>query len=202
MPRYFTEKLNKEQFVEKIIKFLLGNGLEGHFSETQTKTAYMNGTSALFHYDDLIERDLQKIKFDFENTWHSQDEYGYGDGVPVLLGVNELGDGFVFLGALAAGDWEFPVYHIIYWDGKNFRGYVPEDGNVFNRTTRTAYGNDEYSICDEDEEIPEEAIADKNSDYSDMVKKYGKFLVGEKAETLFDMEKIKADIANRIKFKG
>ncbi|MDB5036981.1 MAG: hypothetical protein JWQ35_509 [Bacteriovoracaceae bacterium] len=45
----------------------------------------------------------------------------------------------------AGGDWENPVFFIIYWDGKALRGYIPTKGNLWNTDTKQAYGNDEES---------------------------------------------------------
>lgn len=39
------------------------------------------------------------------------------------------------------GDWELPICVYIYWDGKNFRGYIPERGNCVNRLAKAAFGN-------------------------------------------------------------
>lgn len=38
---------------------------------------------------------------------------------------------------------EIPIYGAIYWDGKEFRGYVPESGNVYNTMTKECFGNSE-----------------------------------------------------------
>ena len=59
----------------------------------------------------------------------------------------------------AGGDWESPICFIIYWDGKSLRGYVPTKGNVFNKKTKAAYGN-EYDF--DQEEIDDESVPDAN----------------------------------------
>jgi hypothetical protein len=41
------------------------------------------------------------------------------------------------------GDWEEPILFMVYWDGKTFRGYIPERGNQYNRDTKGALGNNE-----------------------------------------------------------
>lgn len=83
------------------------------------------------------------IEVDFEN-------FGCGIGKRKytcydLEGFNRLDNGFCFLGCHAAGDWEVPVFFIIYWDGNEFRGYIPENGNVYNKDVNSAFGNN----CDE-----------------------------------------------------
>lgn len=84
-----------------------------------------------------VSKDLDKVDFDTENiVWD-------GSFRRELLGFHELENGLTFLGVQAGGDWEFPVFFIIYWDGKSLRGYIPTDGNPWNTDTKSAYGNDE-----------------------------------------------------------
>lgn len=84
-----------------------------------------------------VEKDLGKIRFDTENM----DTNGSRD--KDFLGFHTLPNGMPFLGVYAGGDWENPVFFIIYWDGSKLRGYIPEDGNLYNTDTKQAYGNDE-----------------------------------------------------------
>ena len=77
--------------------------------------------------------DVAKIEADFENV------------LPASLHTTK--SGVDFLAFEAGGDWEFPVLYIMYWDGKNIRGYVPMKGNCVNLVTKAAFGNYE----DEDE---------------------------------------------------
>ena len=112
-----------------------------------------------FLYKTKIIDDLRKINFDFENVSAT----GEGDSCCVcrgkrsgkddlkgLWGFNTLPNGLSFLGIQAGGDWEIPVFFIIYWDGKRLRGYVPNNGNTFNEKTKAAYGNEQ------DYDLPEE----------------------------------------------
>jgi len=57
------------------------------------------------------------------------------------MGIRTLPNGMIYAGIMAGGDWECPVFWIIYWDGKRLRGYVPTDGNPYNTDTMEAYGN-------------------------------------------------------------
>lgn len=83
-----------------------------------------------------VEKDLNKVKFDCENL------YAESDDSDIFLGYQTLSNGLTYLGIYAGGDWETPLYFIIYWDGKKLRGYIPEDGNLYNTDTKKAYGND------------------------------------------------------------
>ena len=114
----------------------------------------------IFALKDHVVDDM-KIRFDLEN-------FEYGSGNDDLVGFRSLDNGFTFLGITSGGDWESPVFWIVYWDGKGLRGYIPTDGNCFNPKTKMALGNGE----DEEDE-----------DYLDHD---------------FDWEKIEVDIKARI----
>jgi hypothetical protein len=85
-----------------------------------------------------IAKDLQKVKFDFENItckpWCKEDIY---------VGIHTLKNKLTFLGMLAGGGWEIPVFFILYYDGKNIRAYIPSEGNTYNNITDEAFGNDQ-----------------------------------------------------------
>lgn len=121
-----------------------------------------------------IEKDLAKVEFDVENV-SIVDEYGEGslDG---LLGLNTLPNGLAFLGFNAGGDWETPIFYIIYFDGSKLRGYIPTEGNPWNTKNKMAYGND-------DEEDNENAIKRGWTSFD---------------SACFDSNKIKQDIMSRI----
>lgn len=95
-------------------------------------------------FNDQIEKDL-KIRFDWENYTSPNDlDYKF---VPAeeLCGYHQLDNGLSFFGFAAGGDWEMPVFGIMYFDGKSLRIYIPEQGNVYNTDTKQAYGNDEVA---------------------------------------------------------
>lgn len=87
---------------------------------------------------DLLGDDL-KVQFDLENVGYSAKDFG----PKPLMGYHTEANGLTYFGLCAGGDWEFPVFFIVYWDGKKLRGYVPTEGNPWNATTKQAYGNDE-----------------------------------------------------------
>ena len=74
--------------------------------------------------------DLLKIYHDTENCDAVGDIRTTKSGIPYILG--RMG-----------GDWEEPILFMVYWDGKTFRGYIPERGNQYNRDTKGALGNNE-----------------------------------------------------------
>lgn len=80
-----------------------------------------------------------KVRFDFENFAASAAD----GGPPALMGPVMLGHGLVFWGMCSGGDWETPVFWIVYFDGRKLRAYIPTDGNCWNTATHAAYGNDD-----------------------------------------------------------
>jgi hypothetical protein len=119
-----------------------------------------------------VASDLKKVHFDFENFDYESEN----DERTSHLGPQQIDD-FVFIGCAAGGDWEFPVYFIVYLDqnGKTLRAYVPENGNAWNRTTKQAYGNDDVK------------------DQKDMLKQY-KAKKQKNLEPLDDLEKVVSNL--------
>ena len=99
----------------------------------------------LMYSYETLEKDL-KYSFDMENFTTQKDEF---DAADEFVGYNTLDNGLTFLGFCAGGDWEFPVFGILYYDGKKLRAYIPTRGNMINTKSKSAFGNDEET----DEEI-------------------------------------------------
>lgn len=78
-----------------------------------------------------------KVRFDYENF----DSCG-NFGPAGLMGYHTWPNGLSFLGLAAGGDWEHPVFYVVYWDGRRLRAYVPTGGNPWNTDTMQAYGNE------------------------------------------------------------
>lgn len=76
--------------------------------------------------------DLCKVDASFENVEFVDFRMG-NNGVPYLW--------FYF-----GGDWEIPVYAMLYFDGSNIRGYLPTKGNTFNRRCKAAFGSEESDL--------------------------------------------------------
>ena len=99
-----------------------------------------------------IRKDLGKVDFGNENVTCEAHQYGR-ERDKAIMGFHKspkMGD-FAFLGVKSGGDWEFPVFFIIYWDGSDLRGYIPTSGNPLNTYHKSAYGNHE----DDDENAKE-----------------------------------------------
>lgn len=99
--------------------------------ETKVVEAFSEGDGIdPYLVKDKLRKDL-KVEFGFENFDMVGGKY---------MGYASVGD-FTFLGLTACDDSEYPVYFIIYWDGKKLRGYVPTDGNPWDTTLKKAYGH-------------------------------------------------------------
>lgn len=134
-----------------------------------------NGDFSYHILKEKLDKDL-KVEFDLENT----------DAEGDMCGYKTLKDtGMTYLGVTAGGDWEHPVFFVVYWDGKKIRGYVPTNGNPWNTTTKQAYGNDDAAdLKDAKKRWPQEYVGVENFD---------------SAQCDFDWNTIKHDIIGRIK---
>lgn len=89
---------------------------------------------------DQICKDLSKLAgMDFENVAVDAE---MDEGASHLLGFKVLKNGLPIFGMTSGLDGVFPVYFCIYWDGKNFRGYIPTYGNSFNKNYMCVMGFD------------------------------------------------------------
>lgn len=231
MGRTFDKKLTKEELAEKIwnacLSYFAKDGYDDIDSIEDWRThktvgqsdsfvekcyiAHLPLTGCLGIYDDpdpiakKVRSDISKVDFDWENfEYRPRDAYCE---TASLVGFRTLSNGLTYLGICAGGDWEFPVFLIVYWDGKQLRGYVPKDGNPWNTTTKKAYGND-YS-------------GDGNSDYLNMKKRYpewaeeygdgieegdelweGDEYIFNQDHLQFEAQKIIEDVLSRIQYSG
>ena len=148
-------------------------------------TDYLTG----YKIEEVLGNDL-KVKFDWENYSFDPD-----DRLPGLMGINTLPNGLTFFGAWAGGDWEHPVFFIVYWDGKRLRAYIPEEGNPWNTDTNEAYGN-AYA---EDDEVNLDRVNAKKR-YPELYDDYDDRDDFE-AEMDFEADKIRLDILERLEEK-
>lgn len=84
---------------------------------------------------DKVHADWSKVQFDLENY--------------EVEGFELTATGVPYVMMSCGGDWEVPIACVVYWDGKNYRGYVPVEGNCYNVKTKTAFGNAEDEADDE-----------------------------------------------------
>jgi hypothetical protein len=120
--------------------------LEASYGRMYVVDKYVhNGLMECAERENKILKDLSKVQFDWENCGcepYKDDPCGFwmtSTGIPVL-------------GCYAGGDWEDPVYFVLYPETPTtIRAYMPKDGNTWNLKNKTAWGSGE-----EDEEDPDE----------------------------------------------
>ncbi len=94
---------------------------------------------------DLDEVLFDKENFEILNVPKPHKGFSKND-INQLLGYQSLPNGLSFIGGFGGGDWEHPVFFIIYFDGNKLRAYIPKHGNTFNPVINVAFGSEsEYS---------------------------------------------------------
>lgn len=103
-----------------------------------------HAVSMLLNCSDRIRRD-KDIQVDHENInldWSDWNAHCTGTDEPAkYLGIHTI-DGFTFCGAETGGDWECPIFIILYWDGEDIHTYIPKSGNTVNMDAMTAFGSE------------------------------------------------------------
>lgn len=95
-----------------------------------------------------IFKDLSKVNFDYENCGCEPGS----DRYPDPCGFWTTSEGVPTLGCHAGGDWEDPVYFVLYPESATrLRAYIPKAGNTWNLKNKTAWGSGE----DDDDEDPD-----------------------------------------------
>jgi len=113
-----------------------------------------------FFDDKKIGKDISKINFDMENctVGNAQDgSYGGESFGNYPVGYEVLANGLPVLFVNAGGDWECPICFCIYFDGTSLRGYVPTDGNEFNKKEKCAYGSEDFPEEENEEKTGDDA---------------------------------------------
>lgn len=129
---WFEAKKNDEQAASEILEYCADPSMSKY---NLAREEFHNLLSDCLH--DIIDEAWAQVDFGTENlTINPEDGCG--------LGYQEI-DGYTFIGVNAFNDGEVPVYFVVYWDGKNLRAYVPQEGNCFDQDTRTAF----YEDCEE-----------------------------------------------------
>ena len=128
MVRYFTKTISEKELEQKILdawkKHTDYSGIDS-FKGIARRKAFSCLTPT-------VEQDLAKVEFTPENEDVDQ------------KGLVTLPNGLTVLFIRTGGDWELPFVYIIYYDGSCLRAYIPEDGNPWNTSVNSAYGNHQY----------------------------------------------------------
>ena len=120
--------------------------------KSKINALYDNEDGFLYGLSKAANKDINKVEFDFENYEpHDINDKKLQGFLNYPIGFVTLPNGMHAFFVNAGGDWETPVCFILYWDGSTLRGYIPKDGNVWNRKAKSAYGNDEEA---DEESLP------------------------------------------------
>lgn len=143
-----------------------------------------------------LMKDLSKVNFDFENYYYSHIDEEIGGAIG-FLGYRRIWvqNGFLsYIGWSAGGDWEYPVYFLIYLDkdGETFRAYIPKEGNVWNYDTKSAFGNDEEADSNFLKKWLKKTHPEIEVNSKDM-------LESDDADIMLDPVKMACEIRNRFK---
>lgn len=177
MSRYYSPNITKEDFLEKIKKIAID------FEEN-------------YELPKKVDSDLGKIVFDWENhTLHFDEEKNTFDNdnfANYEVGYKELKPGFHTFFVNAGGDWEYPICFILYWDGSSIRAYIPEEGNVYNKIYKTAYGSEG------DTKVKNPPDVDYNREDKDQEYDYDKMIQDIESRIMLNSSKEKKPRAKRL----
>jgi hypothetical protein len=156
MPRY-AEKITEQELVDKILE-AYNNHEEAkeHHDVPVTKDTDMY--CYLKYLTPTVIKDLSKIDFDGENRCEGMD--CFSSHTPDIMGVHTTSTGVTYYGCMMGGDWEFPIYFIIYWDGKELRGYIPTNGQCYDEECKAAYGSGKNEEPEDPAHDPVALLAD------------------------------------------
>lgn len=132
MPRYAKAGSKKADIVAKMTEELQSEKMQryvgdeiDYYDDNEVIEGYIH--NCVGYGDCPANKDVQKIDFDFENSeFHRR---------------GALSDGTEYLWCFAGGDWESPVYFVLYLDPDNrIRAYIPKDGNTYCHKCKSAWG--------------------------------------------------------------
>lgn len=176
-----AKKITVNEFKEKLLEFLIqyspGSTYDrAEFMKSNDPLSGYTGSSSLLGRfteaieSDIVTKDLSKIRFGHDNGTAANIT-----GNSNFLGLHVTESGIPFIGARLCGDEEFvEVYFIVYFDGKNIRGYVPYYGNTYNPKTKAAFGIDHE---DEDEVLMNSIGKTLEDDFEDIQADETKLLI-------------------------
>ena len=156
MPRY-AAKISEQDLVDKILE-AYNNHEEAKEYHDDPVTNHMDMDCYLKYLTPTVIKDLSKIEFDAENRCTGMCHFTAK--TPDIMEAHTTSTGVTYYGCIFGGDWENPIYFIIYWDGKELRGYIPTDGQCYDEECKAAYGSGENEEPEDREHDPVALLAD------------------------------------------
>ena len=150
----------------------------------------------LIYGDETIHKDI-KFAIDSENILTP-----YDDPDDYELGIQTFKD-LTYYALKMGGDWELPVFMIIYYDGKKLRAYIPSYGNLVNLDCKCAFGSEDSVIDDVQAEkllkkYKKLGIEPEDPDYIDWSELYCQMYSETRDSAAFNYRAMFEDIQTRI----
>ena len=137
-----TPEALEEQLRKHVMSARMIGSIQEHFSQIDTT----HSDFPLLAMEILISREPEHFAKAIEDWSHiktTTNEVSTGDMIDeigALKGFYELESGVSVIGMELGQVEHHPVYAVMYHDGQEFRGYIPREGNVYNRETKAAFG--------------------------------------------------------------
>lgn len=140
----FAASIAVHEIKPKLVEYLVPKMLKAEICEQEDLDEWDEDETIISGFGECAIKafnDLCKIDFSLENmTLSPRDAFGLTTEMSkAWLGPQQFGD-ITVIGFMGGGDWEEPVAFVVYWDGKDFRGYVPTNGNSFDVKSKAAIG--------------------------------------------------------------
>ena len=116
---YVTDATEKAEFIKNIMRMRGTKDCKGFYSEFK------------FISDDPTSLAIKSV-----------------DPESSLLGIHILPNKVPFYGFLLGGELEKPYFAMMYYNGSNFRVFIPESGNTINSDFYTAFGSEAYNATE------------------------------------------------------
>ena len=105
------------------------------------RNLYHHAVSLLLNCSNLFREEERHTYADVDHeNWETKTWWDCPEAAQ-YLDVQTI-DGITFCGVITGGDWEWPLYEILYWDGERIRPYVPIRGNLINPYSLCAFGSE------------------------------------------------------------
>lgn len=131
-----AKKITKEEFEKHLTDFFVKYSWKEDMKD-DIKNGKRLKPRAFFNYALQHNKSIPKrLRDDLNEIEHDEENMG-------PIGDIQIANGVPYIQGEMGGDWESPIFFVIYWDGKELRGYIPTKGNSFDRFRKIALGNDD-----------------------------------------------------------
>ena len=145
-------RITKEQLMEFLVQEVKRDCYPGDYEEmigecvddgepVIPKNLYHHAVSLLLNCSNLFREEEWRVYADVDHeNWETETWWDCPEAAQ-YLDLQTI-DGITFCGVITGGDWEWPLYEILYWDGTRIRPYIPIRGNLVNPYVPCAFGSE------------------------------------------------------------